>query len=158
MARQLIGRIVGSRVGVAILTGLAVLTTATMVFARIPGQNGILQGCATSSGDLRLIDGAVDTCRQNETAISWSQWGIIGYEIITTELAIVPPSANVVRRATCSPGKKVIAGGFHTNNVRVIQNFPQVTGSAPSWQVYVQGNAGDSGTLAVYAVCALATP
>ena len=158
MARQLIGRMFGSLVGVAVFIALVVLTTATIVVAGIGGQNGIIQGCATSGGDLRVIDAAVGTCRQNETAISWSQWGIIGYEVITSETVVVPPYVSVVKRVNCTPGKKVLSGGFHSNNVRVIQSFPQLSGTAPGWQVYVQSNGADSGSFNVYAICAMATP
>ena len=158
MAKQWIGRVFGSLAGMAIFTGLAVLMTATIVVAGISGQNGVIQGCATSSGDLRVIDAAVDACRQNETAISWSQWGIIGYEVITTETVVVPAYASVVKRANCTAGKKVLSGGFHSNNVRITQSFPQLTGATPGWQVYVQGSGVDPGSVSVYAICARAVP
>ena len=158
MARQLFRRCVGSRVGVALLTAVAVLTTASIMWAALPGQNGVIQGCTSSNGDLRLIDGTVETCRSNETAVSWSQWGIMGYEIVTTETVVVPAASSIVKRANCPPGKKVLSGGFHSNNLRIAMSLPQTSGVAPGWQVYAFGNGVDPGTLTVYAICAMATP
>ena len=159
MARKLTARMFGSRIAVGIWTGLAVFTTATIVFATIPGSGGIIQGCyATSSGDLRIIDGAIDACRANETAISWSQSGIVGYELMSTQTVVVPYNASVVTRANYTPGKRVLGGGYHSNNVQIIQSFPQVSGASAGWQVYAQNAGWQPGSVTAYAICAMARP
>ena len=148
-----------SRAGVAILTGLAALTGAAIAFATIPGGDGLIHGCySNSNGDLRLIDDAIETCHPNETAIAWSQSGIVGYEVITDSQS-APAGGSGVARARCTSGKRVLGGGYHTNTVRVLQSFPQLSGPfAPSWQVLVDNNTGAPETFTAYAVCAVASP
>ena len=157
----MITRIFGSRVGVAIFTGLAAVTMATIVFATIPGSDGMVQACyANGNGDLRIIDGAIDSCRAQETAISWSRSGIVGYEVISGPSVVVPYGGpGVVTRALCTPGKRVLGGGYHSNNVHIIQSFPQPQFSpAPAWQVYATNDSGGDGNVSAYVICAMATP
>src|SRR5215213_5978306 len=72
--------VVGLAVGIAVGSGVAA--------ASIPSAGGSIQGCYTnknllngtlnSSGALRVIDAATESCRSGETAISWNQAGTQG--------------------------------------------------------------------------------
>jgi hypothetical protein len=160
MARQWVTRVFGSRVGVAILAGITLVTAAAIVFATVPDANKIIHGCYRNpNGDLRVIDDALETCRPNETAISWSQSGIVGYEVVSRTES-VPSGVGVVAIAHCTLGKRVLGGGYHlTGDLRVNQSFPQVTGGvANSWQVSVSNSSGFTANLTAYAVCAMASP
>lgn len=159
MATQLVTRMFGSRLGVAMLTGLAALTVAAIAFATIPDEDGMIQGCYNQKGELRVIDDDIQTCRSTETAVSWSQSGIVGYEVIFSETRVVPPNAAVVAEARCTPGKRVLGGGYHSNNVRISMNFPQqLSGGINRWLVFAIPDLGFSGTVTAYAICAFATP
>jgi hypothetical protein len=160
MAIRLVTPLLKSRAGVAMLTGLASLTGAAIAFATIPGADGMIHGCySNSNGDLRVIDDAIETCRPNETAIAWSQSGIIGYEVIT-ETQTAPPAVGTVARARCTSGKRVLGGGYQQpGGLEIDQSFPQLSGpSANSWQVLVTNHNTLPLTFTAYAVCAIAGP
>ena len=54
---------------------LPLILTST-VLANIPDSSGVFTGCYNKAGNLRIIDAAVgQTCKQNETEITWSQTG-----------------------------------------------------------------------------------
>jgi hypothetical protein len=158
MAKRFLTGVIGSRAGVAIATSVGALMAAA-ASAAIPGTDGRIHGCYNdATGDLRVIDDATETCRVSETAVSWSQSGIVGYEVVSVKME-APAAGQVVARAQCTAGKKVLGGGYHTNNVRVIQSFPQLSGPfAPSWQVFVVNDTGASEDFTAYAVCATASP
>ena len=59
--------------GVALVV-CALVVGAGVAYATIPSSQGTFTACLTSSGTLRLIDSeAGQTCKKNETAVSWSQ-------------------------------------------------------------------------------------
>lgn len=71
---------------VVVLAGSIVVGGAVVASASIPSAGGTIQGCYTNknllngslntSGVLRVIDqGAGETCRSGETALSWNQTG-----------------------------------------------------------------------------------
>ena len=158
MARQSVSRMFGSRVGVAMLTGLAALTAAAIAFATIPDADGMIQGCYNSKGELRIIDDDTTTCRTSETALSWSESGIVGYELIVSETRQVPLNAFVVAEVRCTPGKRVLGGGYHSNNVVIVQSSPQTSGGIERWQVAAVPALGFPGTVTAYVICAFASP
>jgi hypothetical protein len=140
----------GVCLGVAMVTGLAVLTATAFATS----ADGMIDGCySTAAGDLRVINDP-ETCRPNETALSWSQAGITGYEIMVTDTAVVPVGVGVGRSARCSLGKRLLGGSYHANNVRILQSFPQASGASPGWQVFVQTDFGEPGSVTAYAICA----
>jgi len=58
------------------LAGSLLILSVTIVLAGIPDSSGVINACfKTSSGLLRVIDTATDSCGPSETAISWSQTG-----------------------------------------------------------------------------------
>ena len=57
------------------------LAMGGFAFAAIPSTNGTINGCWERAGDgrnLRVIDTAKESCKVDETAISWNQQGPIG--------------------------------------------------------------------------------
>jgi hypothetical protein len=140
---------------VAICTAAASSFAAVRVaLATIPDANNVIHACyVAASGQVRLIDSPATSCRPSETALSWGQSGISGYEVVQ-ETRTAETGAFTVANATCPAGKKVLGGGYHMNNVSVHQNFPQNVGSnTPSWQVGVT-NEGAAETFTAYAICA----
>src|SRR6266851_5996580 len=58
------------------LAGSLLILSVTIVLASIPDSSGVSNACfKSSSGLLRVIDTATDSCGPSETAISWSQTG-----------------------------------------------------------------------------------
>lgn len=62
-----------------LLAGLSagiIIGGSVMAFASIPDANGVIHGCfRTSTGALRIIDSATQTCNSNETTLTWNQTG-----------------------------------------------------------------------------------
>ena len=55
------------------------LVTAALIHASIPAPGGVIHACYQKNvGNLRVIDTAVDSCRPDEVALSWSQTGPVG--------------------------------------------------------------------------------
>ena len=61
-----------------LLAALVVVSSGGIALGGIPDANGVFHACVSKNGSVRLIDTAVDTCRANETATSWSMIGPIG--------------------------------------------------------------------------------
>src|SRR6185503_8553667 len=47
-----------------------IMTPAAL--ALIPDSSGIIHACYNNKGDVRIIDSPAESCKNNETAISWS--------------------------------------------------------------------------------------
>jgi hypothetical protein len=63
-------------VSAAIGLVVAAVLTGGVAWATIPGPGGVVDGCyQNSDGQLRVIDGATQTCRASETAITWNKLG-----------------------------------------------------------------------------------
>ena len=56
---------------------LGLLSVGTLLIrATIPASNGVIYACyIPSNGNLRVIDNAVETCKTNETQLTWNQPG-----------------------------------------------------------------------------------
>ena len=59
---------------------VAGLMTAGVILVRatIPDPTGVIYGCYSKSGGLRVIDNAVAACNPNETQLTWNQTGPAG--------------------------------------------------------------------------------
>ena len=67
------------RLGVVVLLGSLVMAAVAVAQAAIPDEDGVIHACyANNNGDLRVVDG--ESCRNNETELSWSQAGPEGAE------------------------------------------------------------------------------
>src|SRR5262245_57068877 len=51
---------------------LVVCGQGVALLASIPDPSGLIHGCISGPGHLRIIDSATETCKKNETSISWS--------------------------------------------------------------------------------------
>ena len=52
-----------------------------VAWAAIPGRGGVIEGCYQKNvGNLRVIDGSADACRNSEVAIAWNQTGPQGQQ------------------------------------------------------------------------------
>ena len=72
MQNGLKAAVLGAVVAAAIVGGVA--------WAAIPG-GGVIDGCyQKNSGNLRVIEGATDSCRNSEIAIAWNQTGPQGQQ------------------------------------------------------------------------------
>ena len=66
-------------IAAAALTALGI--AGGVAYATIPDAGGIIHGCYSKNGDLRVIDTAAakdGSCKQNETGLDWSQTGVAG--------------------------------------------------------------------------------
>jgi hypothetical protein len=72
------GRAGLAKVGVA--SAVMGLTLAGgLAWASIPDANGVIHGCYKDvSGDLRVVDSATSSCKNNETSLVWNQAGTPG--------------------------------------------------------------------------------
>jgi hypothetical protein len=62
----------------ALGAGAVLVVSVGIAYAAIPDSNGVIHGCYVSGqGQLRVIDTAKakESCKNNETAISWNQQG-----------------------------------------------------------------------------------
>jgi hypothetical protein len=59
--------LIAAIIGAAIVGGVAI--------ASIPDGNGTIHGCYSSTGTLRVIDAATQSCASGQTALNWNQQG-----------------------------------------------------------------------------------
>jgi hypothetical protein len=64
--------LIPTTVVLALAVGVGVATGA------IPDASGVIHGCYDPQGALRVIDPASSSCKNNETALNWSQTGPAG--------------------------------------------------------------------------------
>ena len=64
----------------ALCGGVILVVSVGVAYAAIPGSSGVINGCYSGGqGQLRVIDTEKgETCKNNETAISWNQKGVQG--------------------------------------------------------------------------------
>ena len=139
---QRLSRLSTRHTGVLLLVAAAGLAAGGIAYATIPGGDGVFHACVKdANGNVRLVDpsapGKSGGCRDNETAVSWSQTGppgppgapgspgapgapgapgtpgapgISGLQTVT--LASVSNSISPKEAALlCPAGKRAIAGG-----------------------------------------------
>ena len=62
----------------AVVVSFGVVGVVALATGTIPGPDGVIHGCYKGNGQLRVIEPSSDSCRANETAISWNQTGPAG--------------------------------------------------------------------------------
>jgi hypothetical protein len=98
------------------MLGIITYSVITSGFARasIPDSNGVLHACLAKSGSIRIIDDSLETCRSQETAISWNTTGpsnafvkvsgtigtVIGQNSYTDIVTVSLPAGSYVLNAT----------------------------------------------------------
>jgi hypothetical protein len=148
---------------------VATITTAIGIAqAAIPDASGVIHACYKSSGQIRVVNSAAN-CKANETALTWSQAGpqgvpgpagatgpsgLSGYEVINNiQNGALQVGGNVDLVATCSPGKKVLGGGYVVPSVSDTAPLSRPEPSNTAWRVSFHSNGG-SGAVSVYVICA----
>jgi hypothetical protein len=117
-------------VGLAVGVGMALAGVAWSV---IPDPDGVIHGCFKGpSGNLRVIDPSVETCKNNELALSWSQTGpqgapgepgadgapgISGYEVVSRSQEHEAGFFAGGGFVTCPAGKVPLGGGAGVSDV-----------------------------------------
>jgi hypothetical protein len=172
-----------------LLLFVAAAAVAGVAFAVIPGPDGVIHGCFKGpSGNLRVIDASVETCKNNELALAWSQTGpqgpqgeageagapgISGYEIVSRsqehDAGFVAGGGFV----DCPPGKVPLGGGAGVSEVgdddasffsaaTVEMDFPFSNAVASGWKASFRRNteiaSPEPFVATVYAVCAFVAP
>lgn len=117
-----------SRVRLAFLAVLGLVIAGGVAYAAIPGGTGVISGCFNNvHGGLRMIDTeAGDTCKNNETAISWNQQGPPGPQ---GPPGVTPGPAE--RTVDCSAGETVSGALAQTS-------------AAPSVTITIRGTCAES--------------
>jgi hypothetical protein len=131
----------------------ALAGAGSAAYASIPDAGGVIHGCYKSDhGDLRVIDPAApkkdqNSCKNDETALNWSQQGVpgpqgpqgtqgpqgpqgtqgiqgpagasgvSGYEIVSHDQNI-PDGTGQYDTVNCPTGKKAVGGGFVADDFR----------------------------------------
>jgi hypothetical protein len=149
--------------GIVLIGGAAV--------ASVPDPSGVIHSCRKmSTGEVRVIDSATQTCPAGTTALNWSQTGpagppgaqgpagpsgVSGYEVVGTSVPLIEAAPGLwtnTADAVCPAGKTVLSGGGGVgNNPEAWISSSQIA-AADRWQIH--GSAKVPGTLNVSAVCA----
>jgi hypothetical protein len=139
-----------------------------VAFASIPDDQQVIHGCyKKANGQLRLIDPDLSRCRPSERPISWNQSGpaapagIAGYEEKTHQV-FVAAGTFVNVSVHCSPGKKVLGGGFDIETPQDVKVFASEPSDGSGnvidngWNVGAQNTGSATRQVTATAVCALA--
>jgi hypothetical protein len=150
---------VACALGGGVVGGLAA-ASVVLVSASVSAPN-VVNGCYTKTeGLLRAIDNT-QTCSSADTLLKWNQTGargsagqagpqggISGYEVQ------VGTFFRGKGKASCSPGKRVLGGGFEGGNPKeVIYADRPVFAQPNSWYVDL-GEASTVSGGAIYVICA----
>jgi hypothetical protein len=84
-----------------------------------------------------------------------------GYEVKTFGFDVVTGNTGVVE-VLCSPGKRVLGGGFHISggvpidgpDVYVYESSPRVTSGTEGWRLEAMNRTGGTRRFDVYVICA----
>jgi hypothetical protein len=160
--------VLGAAVALAAASGIA--------YAAIPGPDGVIHGCLTASGGVRVIDpSAGGSCSTGESALNWNVLGAkgpaglqgtpgptgqpgpagsSGYERNVQQFN-TDQNGDGTGEVDCSSGKRVLNGGFEpssTQPLHPIASRPNDDGTG--WIVTMTGGVG---SFVVTAICADAT-
>lgn len=136
--------------------GFAGATLGAVVMAQ---GNGTIHACIhKSNGNVRIV-GANETCKNNETSLTWGSGGGSSVQIAIREG--VPTfsqdeEGNIYetgRIAYCLPGEKVVGGGFIQPSSFSFNSYPSTAltnGDGDSVEGWVISSSGAS---ASYAIC-----
>jgi hypothetical protein len=127
----------------ALLGGVILAVSVGVAYAAIPGSSGVINGCYSGGqGQLRVIDTEKgESCKNNETAISWNQKGVKG-----DPGAAGPPGATGATGATGPPGPAGPQGPIGPEGPKGDKGDPGEKGDAGEpGQQGLQGEKGDKG-------------
>lgn len=130
----------GARAGLMAAGALAI--GATLGYAAIPDEGGVIHACYKDNGDLRVIDPSKgDTCKQNEVALDWNEKGVNGD---TGPQGLKGDKGDV--GATGPQGERGLQGEAGPTGLQGTQGETGATGSAgPAGPQGQKGDAGPTG-------------
>ena len=159
---------IGRRGWFPVLSAAGVMALASgIAYATIPDDDGVIHGCYSARGILRVIDPAVTDCSAGETALDWAaegQPGPAGQDGQPGSQGVPGLSGRVVVQAVaneggaavafCPEGKVVLGGGYNGGAAAVFNGPLEVLSpTQPGPQAWlVLGSHGDTHT--AYAICA----
>jgi hypothetical protein len=127
-----IGRLLATRARTAALA-LVVVAAVGVAYASIPDSNGVIHGCyQKNNGQLRVIDPAVSSCNDSETALQWSQTGPQGPQGPTGPQGPEGPQGPAGPEG---PSGSTAFGGFAEVNASASEGVPDVTGTIGTLQL-----------------------
>ncbi len=138
----------GAAIGASLL---AVAGIGSVALGAIPDSGGAIHGCYAKNGSLSVIDpSAGDTCKKNETAISWNESGQTGATGATgSQGATGPGGATGPTGATGPGGATGATGPGGATGQTGATGATGATGPGPIWvNVRTDGTriAGTTGT------------
>jgi hypothetical protein len=92
---------------VAISVGSLVAATGN-AFASIPDADGMIHACYSKSGNVRVIDNAIEACKGNEAEVQWHAASSQNDARILTESLVVPSLTTGGSKGLTVPGLGVI--------------------------------------------------
>jgi hypothetical protein len=143
-----------------------VLAGAGTALASIPDGAGVIHGCYSKSGDLKIIDPATATCPGGTTPLSWSQTGpqgpagtsgtdgVSGYEVVAGTIEVPNNGSNHAGTISCPAGKVVLGGGVTSDEVN---GQPSEDGTGWDYTFMTPGGGGLYGFRSSI-TCAAVTP
>lgn len=154
---------------IGLVTG-AVIFAGGVAVASIPDGSGVIHSCyKNSTGSLKVIDSASQSCASGETALTWNQTGpqgpagangASGYVRVADGhipgcMAGCEDTTDLKQADVTCPGSKVVVGGGWSTSGSVyatgLKSFPPSTNQ---WTVTAQTTVpGGSWALEVYALC-----
>jgi len=160
-----------NRLQAVVLSAIVVgALTAGVSYASIPDGSGVIHGCYSKTGVLKVIDTAkVSSCPKGTTSLNWNQTGPAGPASSTSSMStsppIAPPPTSVTTAsASCAAGKVLLSGGYSIFDpagpadqaaIQVTANQPNPAGVAGTWTATIEATAGNAGaaTITAYVVC-----
>jgi len=145
--------------------------------ASVPDSGGLIHGCyKTEKGVLHVIDPSAankdqSSCKNDESALDWNQQGVqgphgpqgpqgpqgvqgpqgpsgvSGYEVVSDD-SNVPDGTRQFDIVHCPTGKKVVGGGFSTDDFRdltIMMSGPTANGSGWIFDVISHGPGNTMG-------------
>ena len=143
------------------LLAVGIIGAGSLALAQFPSGSTIFACASSRTGDLRVIDPAVSSCRAGEQELSWDRRGSVsGYEVVTTTASNSTPAGAIFEiEAVCPTPKRPLGGGWRQQPVpdngvqlSVQDSYPTPAG----WAVRAFLRSGVS--LTVLATCATSTP
>jgi len=129
-------KFIPTRAVTVIGAALVLMIGGAVAYAQIPATDGTITGCVLkSSGQVRIIDTAKESCRSTETTVPWNQAGqpgtngtngVSGYQIVSrsgslTGNSLVGSSGVLLG---CPAGKVALGGFGDAHLVRSPVNLP----------------------------------
>jgi len=142
---------------------LAALATAALAYATIPDSGGVIHGCYTPSGVMRVIDADTSNCNPGEKALEWNQTGPQAPQGPTGPSGTTGPAGPQGDPGPTGPkgdpgpagpqgppGPEGPSGSAMTFNVTIPQDGTHETLASLANGITISGTCGPQGVVAMY--------